>query len=255
MASVIPDAIRIFREAGYETISGLSPTHFFNQRDVPFTTFVKNKKMFGSPGLALQEVMFLENFRDYIAPKRVLIVGNAYGWSTVVLALIFPGAKTLAIDIDPHGVEFTNDLIKRHGLAAEAVVAESPKGVKTAVDRHLGGPVDFCLIDAMHDNASLVADFAAVHAVAAPDAPILLHDVINWHMVDGVRQIEKQHRLNSKILTRTPSGMALVYRSLAPAFDAYLNCFSDPAANFQALREFFRARFGETPAPFTPGYS
>lgn len=168
MASVIPDAVRIFREEGYETISGLSPAHFFNLRDVPFTTFVKNKKMFGSPGLALQEVMFLENFRDYIAPKRVLIVGNAYGWSTVVLALIFPGAKTVAIDIDPHGVAFTNDLVKRHGLAAEAVVAESPKDVKAAADRHLGGPIDFCLIDAMHDNGSLIADFGAVRAAAAP---------------------------------------------------------------------------------------
>ena len=92
MASVIPDAIRIFREAGYETVSGLSPYHVHNKRDAPFTTFVKNKKMFGSPGLALQEVMFLENFRDYIAPERILVVGNAYGWSTVVTALVFPRA-------------------------------------------------------------------------------------------------------------------------------------------------------------------
>lgn len=253
MASVIPDAIRIFREAGYETVSGLSPYHVHNKRDAPFTTFVKNKKMFGSPGLALQEVMFLENFRDYIAPERILVVGNAYGWSTVVTALVFPRAKTVAIDVEPNGVAFTNELIARHTLSAEAVVAESPKDVAAVAERHLGGSVDFCLIDAMHDNASLIADFAAVRAVASREACFLLHDVINWHMVEGVRQIERQHQLKSKILTRTPSGMALVYASLAPALEAYVDCFSDSAAAFQALRQFHLARGAAE--PFTPGYT
>lgn len=254
MTSIIPEAVGIYRSAGCETISGFSPYHFFNCPEAPFTTFLKDNQLVGCLGLALQEVMFIENFRDYIAPQRILIVGNAFGWSTVAFALMFPNAKTVAIDIDANGVQFTNGLIDRHRLSARAVVAESPTGVAAAVDEHLGGPVDFCLIDAMHDNQSLVADFGAVHAVAAPDACVLLHDVINWHMIEGVKHIQAQHKLKSKLLTRTPSGMALVYSALSAEFAAYLDCFSDPPERFHSLRQYYLANFADPIMRTMAGY-
>lgn len=254
MPSIVPTAVGIYRSAGCETISGLSSYHFFNWRDAPFTIFLKGNQMQGCPGLALQEVMFLENFRDYITPQRILVIGNAFGWSTVVLGLTFPRARTVAIDIEPSGVQFTNELIDRHGLSARAVVAESPTGVAAAVAEHLGGPVDFCLIDAMHDNQSLVADFAALQAVAAPDACVLLHDVINWHMIEGVKHIQAQYNLKSKLLTRTPSGMALLYSSVSAEFEAYLDCFSDSPERYHSLRQFYLTNFADPIAPFMAGY-
>jgi len=254
MASIIPQVVGIYRAAGYETISGFSSYHFFNAGEAPFTFFLRGQQTVGCLGLALQEVMFLENFRDYLAPRRVLVIGNAFGWSTVALALIFPQAKTLAIDIDASGVQFTNELIDCNHLSARAVVAESPTGVAGAVEKQLGGPVDFCLIDAMHDNQSLMADFGAVHAVAASDAFVLCHDVINWHMIDGVKQIEAQYKLKSKLLTRTPSGMALIYSLLNPAFESYLDCFSDPPERFHLLRQFFLANHADPIARFMAGY-
>jgi hypothetical protein len=100
MATIIPKLFNIYRAAGYEPITGYSPFHFFNLRDVPFTVFLKHNTISGCPGLALQEIMFVEQFRDFIAPQRVLIIGNAYGWSTIALALTFPSAKIVAIDPD-----------------------------------------------------------------------------------------------------------------------------------------------------------
>jgi hypothetical protein len=254
MTSIMPQLVGLYRAAGYETISGFSPFHFFNVMDAPFTFFLKGQQFYGGLGLALQEVMFLENFRDYIAPQRVLVIGNAFGWSTLALALTFPKAKTLAIDIDADGVRVTNELIDRHGLSARAVVAQSPAGVAGAVKDHLGGAVDFCLIDAQHDNPSLVADFGAVRAVSAPDAFVLCHDVINWHMIDGVKQIETQHKLKAKLFTRTASGMALIYSTASPAFEAYLDCFSDPPERYHALRHFFLTNYGDPIARFMAGY-
>lgn len=254
MTSIIPQLVSIYRGAGYETISGLSPYHFFNVMDAPFTFFIKGQQSYGGLGLALQEVMFLENFRDYIAPQRVLVIGNAFGWSTIALALTFPKAKIVAIDIEASGVQSTNELIDRNHLSARAIVAESPKGVAGAAKEHLGGPVDFCLIDAMHDNASLVADFGAVRAVSTPDACVLCHDVINWHMIDGVKQIQAQHKQKSKLLTRTPSGMAFIYSAISPAFEAYLDCFSDSPERFHSLRQFFLANYGDPISRFMAGY-
>jgi hypothetical protein len=238
VTTIIPQLFGIFRRAGYEPLTGYSPHHFYNYRDIPFTQFLSNNKLWGCPGLALQEVMFIEHFRDFIDPKRILVIGNAHGWSTVAVSLIFPGARTVAIDIDSAGIEFTNGLIATNGLSARAVTARSPDSVAAVVKDHLGGPIDFSVIDAVHTVPALIADFAAVHAASAPGACHLLHDVINWNMVPGFETVLATHRLKGKIFTRTPSGMALVHSGLSPAFEAYLDCFSEAPGVFATLRQY-----------------
>lgn len=254
MSTILPKLFSIFRAAGYEPLTGHSPFHFQNWRDAPFTQFVKDSEIVGCPGLALQEVMFLEHFRDFVAPRRILIIGNAHGWSTVAMSLIFPDARTVAMDIDEIGVERTNEVIATYGMSAIAVTARSPTDVATVIRNHLGGAIDFCLIDAIHTEEALIADFAAVREVATQDALYLLHDVINWHLIDGFNQLLAQHELSGKVFTRTASGMALAYRSLSPDFTAYLDCFTEPADTFRKLRQLCIGSFGDPIAPFHSGY-
>ena len=256
MASIVPELFRIYREAGYEPITGFSSYHFNNFRDAPFTIFGKDGQIFGFPdfGLALQEVMFIEHFRDYIAPKNVLVIGNSFGWSTVALALTFPGARTIAIDPNAAGVNVTNELINRNKLSALAVTGRSPDDVASAVRQNLNGAVDFCLIDAVHTNDALFADFVAVQAVAAPTALYLLHDVINWHLIDAVNKILASYSLKGKVFTRTPSGMALLHSRLSADFEAYLSCFSDSPEHYQSLRQFFLVNIADPIKAFMYGY-
>ena len=234
--TILPKLFSIFRGAGYQPLTGYSPSHFYNCREAPFTHFLHENQLRGCPGLALQEIMFIEQFRDFVAPKRILIVGNALGWSTIALALVFPAAKTVAIDIDTDGIDFTNRLIATHGLSARAVTARSPDDVAVVVREHLGGLIDFSLIDAVHTDEALLADFAAVHAMSDQRAFYLLHDVINWNMTAGVQTLVTRYELTTKILTRTASGMALAYKALSPEFEAYLECFAEPAGVFAKLR-------------------
>jgi pimeloyl-ACP methyl ester carboxylesterase len=245
MATIIPKLFNIYRAAGYEPITGYSPFHFFNLRDVPFTVFLKHNTISGCPGLALQEIMFVEQFRDFIAPQRVLIIGNAYGWSTIALALTFPSAKVVAIDPDIAGVNFTNDLIAKNGLSARAVAARSPESVESVVKEYLGGPVDFSLIDAVHTNETMTADFSSIKVVATDNAFYLFHDVINWNMISGFNEILIKYQLKGKVFTRTASGMALAYDSLAPAFENYLDCFSEPPGTFLGLRSHYFANYAD----------
>jgi hypothetical protein len=198
--------------------------------------------------------MFLEHFRDYIAPRRILIIGNAHGWSTVALSLIFPDAFTVAMDIDEVGVERTNEVLAAHGIPAIAVTARSPDDVAAVAGKHLGGAVDFFLIDAIHTNEALIADFAAVKEVAAHDALYLLHDVINWHLIGAFNQLLAQHELNGKVFTRTASGMALVFKRLSSEFAAYLDCFTETADDFRKMRQLCIGSFGDPIAPFHSEY-
>ena len=245
MTSIVPKLFSIYRATGHEPITGYSPFHFFNVRDVPFTTFLKDQNFWGCPGIALQEIMFVEHFADFISPQRILIIGNAFGWSTIALALMFPNAKTVAIDPNVQGVNFTNDLIAKNNLSARAIVGRSPEDVAGIVREHLGGPVDFSLLDAIHTNEAVTADFAAIRSVAADQAFYLFHDVINWNIIGGFNNILAKHNLKGKVFTRTASGMALAYASAAPEFDYYLNCFTESTGLFQALSLHCLAAFAD----------
>jgi predicted O-methyltransferase YrrM len=230
LSTILPKLFAIFREAGHEPLTGYSISHFPKWPAAPFTVFLKHGKPVGCPGLSLQEIMFIEHFRNYIRPSRIFIVGNALGWSTVALTLVFPEAVTVAIDTDGKAVDWTNDLLTRNRLCAIAVRARSPDDVAKVVDQHLKGPIEFSLIDAHHTNDALIADFAAIHAVSAKNAIHLFHDVINRRMQPGFNRILTNHELRGRIFPRTPSGMALAYRDMNSEFAGYLDCFTGPLA-------------------------
>ena len=125
-----------------------------------------------------------------------------------------------------------------------------PRGDQVVVRDHLGGSVDFSLLDAIHTNESITADFAAIRSVATDQAFYLFHDVINWNMIGGFNNILAKHSLKGKVFTRTASGMALAYASVAPEFDHYLNCFTEPAGLFQALSLHYLAAFADPISAF-----
>ncbi len=236
--SILPELFGIYRKAGLYPLTGYSSYHFFNDRDAPFTRFLQGDAIVGCPGLALQEIMFLESLASYVQPKNVLVIGNASGWSTVALGLIFKNAKVMGIDAsDAPGIELTNEIFKAKGLRGGAVLARSPEGVASACKTTLDGPIDFSLIDAQHDNPSLKADFAAVAEVASAESVHVFHDVINHNMVDGFLEILKYSERPGRLLTRTPSGMAIVYgKDASQGFRDYIECFSDSAAELQGYR-------------------
>jgi hypothetical protein len=230
LSTILPKLFAIFREAGHEPLTGYSTLHFPKWPAAPFTVFLKHGKPVGCPGLSLQEIMFIEHFRNYIRPSRIFIVGNALGWSTVALSLVFPEAVTVAIDTDGQAVDWTNDLLAGNRLSATAVRARSPDDVAEVVNHHLKGSIEFSLIDAQHTNDAVIADFAAIHAVAAKNAIHLFHDVINRRMQPGFNRILTNHDLRGRIFARTPSGMALAYREITSEFAGYLDCFTGPLA-------------------------
>lgn len=254
MSTILPRLLAIYRAAGYEPLTGYSSHHFQNWRDASFTRLYKDQRLWGCPGLALQEVMFLEHLGVLVQPKRILVVGNGMGWGTIAMALIFPGAFTVAIDIDSAGVTLTNELIATAGLNARAVIARSPDDVAQVVHGHLGGTVDLSLLDADHREEAMVIDFAAVKAVAAPDALHFFHDVINHNLIGGFNRLLAEHGLKGKVFTRTPSGMALAHTKLSAEQEAYLGCFTEDVETYWAVRRYCLDTYADPLAAVRKGY-
>jgi hypothetical protein len=233
--SAFTELLGIYGKRGYEIRTGLNPYHFHGYRDAPFTAILKDGQVLGTGGgISLQEVYFLENLFSVYRPKRLFVIGNAFGWSTVLLGLLNKEAKIVAIDAgvegssNDHGTELTNRILREEGLPAKVIVATSPGDVKRVVDAHLGGPVDLAFIDGLHTNEQQELDFDAVRACAAPECLYLFHDVVNFEMRPSFERIVARSGLRGRILMRTPSGMgALAPASLDPKVAACLDAFCE----------------------------
>lgn len=225
--SILPKLISLYRGAGYEPVTGHNPLHFGGWGDAPFTRFVKDNAVHGIAGLALQEIMFLEGLAGCMAPKRILVIGNAFGWSTIALALIFPDAVVVALDPGEEGNMVTRAVAAAGGLRITVETGYSPQGVAAQCVPGLGGPADLILIDAVHTNEAVLTDFAACLPLIHDETVVLFHDVVNWGMIDAFNQIRRDNQLEGHVLTRTPSGMAVVWRRASAALRDYVAVFTD----------------------------
>jgi hypothetical protein len=245
---LFPRLVRLYERHGYQVLSSVAPllwVRLATDKSRPLVTppndrlftYILSNDVFcsGGGGLHMTEIYFLECLAEVLSPSRIFVIGNAFGWSTLALALGFPEARVVAIDSDGvpggnRGVAFTNAAAEAAGLNATAVVASSPQDVQRVVDEHLGGPIDLVLIDGDHTNEQQSIDFEACRAVASPDCVYLLHDVLNWDMIPGLKAIAaaNEGRLNAELLTRTASGMAILYPpSLAERLNPLIKVFVD----------------------------
>src|SRR5262245_53996069 len=110
MKTILPKLIAMYRASGLEPMTGYSSHFFGGYAYASCTTFVRDNAVRGCNGLALQEIMFVEGLRDYLEPKRILVIGNSYGWSTLALALMFPQARVVGIDPVEEGNAITNEI-------------------------------------------------------------------------------------------------------------------------------------------------
>lgn len=227
--SILPKLISIYRSAGYEPLTGYNSYHFQGWIGAPFTKFLKGNAIHGEAGLALQELMVLEGFAAFIAPRRILVIGNAHGWSTIALALMFPNAKVVAIDPGKNGNNLTNAIAQQNTLSLEVVEGYSPRDTGRICKTHLGGLADLVLIDAVHTNEAVLADFNGCKSETHDGTVWIFHDVINWNLVDSFQHICSENNLSGHILTRTPSGMAVAWKNSPQEFQEYVSVFyEDP---------------------------
>ncbi len=215
--TILYELYRIYESRDFAVSSGLNPYHFMNKMEVPFTHhFRDGRPVTGGLGLSLQEIYFLECLHELYQAKRVFIVGNALGWSTFALALLNTQARVVAIDsgMDRNslqGLDFTNKTADEEGLNIRAVKGRSPDDVSRIIGEEFDGPVDLILVDGYHTSEQAVIDFDAIEPHLGEPCIVLLHDIITFRMLPGLRKITSHSSLKSKVLCATPSGMAMLY--------------------------------------------
>ncbi len=261
---------RLYESRGIEISTGLNSSHFGDHPYAPFTWFIRNgRSLTEGLGISMQEIYFLECLFEHYQPRRLFVIGNSAGWSTLALALLNPAGKILAIDAgfdsaSLEGIELTNRIATEENLPALAVQGISPTDVGRLIGEHGMAPVDFAFIDGFHSVEQVELDFAAVRAHAAPGCVYLCHDVQSFNLHPALERVARRHHLAWELLLGTTSGMGIMYDPAhrPPSFDD-LDPFRAKPAAVELLRHAawarrhrhlarwqrsFRKRFGKTPA-------
>lgn len=241
---IIAELVELYRSEGIAISTGLPPHRFGGYGGAPFTWFLKDdQSLTNGLGIAMQEVYLLEHLFAVFQPHRALVIGNAFGWSTLAIAALLKGGQVAAIDSGSDrnslaGLDLTNRLAARGKLAAKAVKGTSPGDVAAIVDAALGGPVEFAFIDGLHTGAQVVLDYTAVCAKAAADAVYLFHDVEEFGLGDGIAEIERLAGRKAAMLTATQSGMAILFDPTRhPGLARAVAAFAPPEAALRVIRQ------------------
>jgi hypothetical protein len=261
--------MRIYREAGFRVQTGLNSYHFHGWRDAPFTLLFEKGKPFetGGGGVSLYEIPFLEHLSLAADFRSIFIVGNSFGWSTLLFGMLWPEAKVMALDCgisvsqdwlqrllqwttdrisgtrraipvsSDSGIVLTNDLARKHGLNVEVVKGYSPTDVSKAVSQHLPEKPDLVFIDGYHTPAQVLLDFEAARQAASPECIYLFHDVVNWKLEQSFAKIRSTPGMFGTILWRTMSGIGfLCPQEQRAAFAELLELFGESDETVRNLR-------------------
>jgi hypothetical protein len=243
--SVIVDLVSLYEDAGFSVQANLSTLHFpgHDPAVLPFCyLYGPDGKLCKGGGISFPEIQFFEALSERIRPKSIFIIGNAFGWSTLALGLINPGARIVAIDIcwrpeEIRGLEVANILGKRAGLDVRALQGQSPDDVAAICAREFDTPADLVFIDGGHTPEQQTKDFDACRRIASADCTYVFHDVINFDMIGSFVEITRSSPdLVGSLLMRTPSGMAICYpKSRDGDLAPLVRAFTERTEHMQAL--------------------
>ena len=226
LSKVWSELYRRYHEIGMELLGGYSPFLVQNSRSAPFNYIHQNGVLKStSGGIANDEASFLYSICELIKPKRILVIGNSYGFSTVFLSLANPKAKLVAFDkYRTKGLEVTSSLVK--DLKDKHVVKGStPEDIPNLIDTYLDGQVDLVLVDAVHTNEMQSAEWPLYLPYLSESAVVCFHDVISCGLIPSFESLKSANKdkFVFRLVPKTSSGMGLAIRT--NVFDKHQNFF------------------------------
>ena len=205
-------------------------------------------------GINPLEILLMVAVIRAMKPKRIFIIGNAFGWSTLAMGLADPHAQVVAIDSLAEGSDaqsgfvLTQQIIDEEGLSNIKIVqARSPEDIPAVVNQYMDGPIDLALIDGLHTNQQQYLDFHALQSCMAKTQMIFMHDILNWQLTKSYQKIKKEFpQLLSNILMRTPSGMGVFYSKDTPeAAKSIVLAFTEKPSFIRQKQQFLQERIQE----------
>lgn len=220
----------IYKKYGFTLSSELEPTFIGSNHFIFTRLYANNLNQTYHLGLALREVAFLESLSSISDFKKIYIVGNSFGFSTLALSLINPDAKVVAIEIgmEPFTEQWigaTNKIADDEGLNIKVVKGSSPENTAEIINAELGGSIDFAFVDGMHTNPAIELDFNSLRPFGHRRTIYGFHDVLSHKMQDGLMAAVQKDPIPTQVFFATPSGVALASHEFPSGFDTFCDVY------------------------------
>eukprot|EP00929_Paragymnodinium_shiwhaense_P032075 TRINITY_DN17851_c0_g1_i11.p1 TRINITY_DN17851_c0_g1~~TRINITY_DN17851_c0_g1_i11.p1 ORF type:complete len:434 (-),score=46.42 TRINITY_DN17851_c0_g1_i11:778-2079(-) len=158
-------------------------------------------------------------------PTRVFVIGNAFGYSTILLGhLVKEGGGSVDVidaesegDCNRAGSWLTRKVAKQDNLDIQLMAGLSPKGVPDAARSK---EYELAFIDGLHTVDQLVLDFEAVEPLMSKRAVIVCHDVGFAGMeaaFDRIPLVWRRHWVRGRKY-KNLAGTVLLHRGYTPDF-------------------------------------
>jgi predicted O-methyltransferase YrrM len=186
-----------------------------------------------SAAISLSDILVFQWIVQFIPWRHALVIGNAFGFSTFVIAALSQGCSVDAIDAEVEGTEnglgslLTREIANVHFPRVQLTKGFSPQDLDKAC--HFD-TYDFIFIDGGHTNDQLVADFKGILDRRSRPSVVYCHDVGMAKMHEGWLQIKAQllHNEDKPFdLHFTSFGSTLVVSS-HPEFESFMESVCRP---------------------------
>ena len=217
-----------YKDNGMEVYGGFSP--FISTSNFGLCNFIEKDDVLlsSSGGIANDEAMLMHCMCQALEPKKILVIGNSYGFSTLFLSLTNPESTLVAFDkFRVKGIELTSKLVK--GLPEKHVIkASTPDDIPHIIDKYFDGNVDFVLIDAVHTNEMQSREFMILDEFISSSGTVIFHDVLSCNLLPSFYQLRNSFNdYKFKILHKSSTGMGVAVKNeVAPKLKDFLDYFS-----------------------------
>jgi predicted O-methyltransferase YrrM len=166
------------------------------------------------------EVWVLQHLIDPATVGVAYVIGAAFGFSSVVLALQMPRVRVVTIDNWSEGrdaaaaraaCDTLSAMPEEPGPRLVFATGESPRDTASVLAAAGVDRVAVALIDGLHTNDQLIADIDGVVPHLDDRALVLLHDVRLFDLWEGVRHLAAQARFDTLVQLNTSTGMVAAF--------------------------------------------
>lgn len=187
-AGAIARVIEAYRAFGYEVLLGTPdclPTRLQKDGRIVNASFA----------ISLTDILVFQWIAGISPWQRAFIIGNSFGFSTFVVASLCPGCFVDVIDAEVEGnenrlgSELTYKIAQHHFPGVCLTIGFSPQELAKACRFN---DYEFILIDGLHTDQQLVADFRGIRGLRAKNSVVYCHDVGMAKMYKGWSYIRSE---------------------------------------------------------------
>lgn len=229
-----PTVIKAYSELGYKLHVGNNnyfPAQLLRADGTPLNT---------GGGMCVEDITFW-SFLSYVwQPSGVYIIGNAFGYSALNIAALFPKAAIDVIDAETEGDDniegsmLTRAIAEKHFPNLKLYKGFSPQDLNRA--RRSGNQqYDACVVDGFHHPEQLKKDFIGMKVFLKDRALVYFHDAGTFNLHAAVEALAEEYRSEGwryYKLDFVPFGVAILCRNL-PDVEAWMKGLLTPSESWK----------------------